>query len=174
MRGGCRRGSGRRVRVLDAAALILGFTETREERLLTCREVLREVRYGGAAPFRAAAAAEAGVEVREPGEKFLEVVEKTAREAGEPGLSEADLKLLALALELREEGADVSVATSDYSVQNLASILGLRVEPILHRGISREVLWEAYCPSCGWSGEGGVGAPCPRCGARLKRRPRKP
>ena len=173
MREGSGRGSGRKVRVLDAAALILGFTERGEEELLTCREVLEEARYGGATPLRAVAAVEkAGVKVVEPAQMYVERVKEAAEEVGEHELSDADLKLLALALELMEEGAEASLATSDYSVQNLASILGLRVEPLLHKGISKEIRWEVYCPVCGWSDGGRAGERCPRCGARLKRRPR--
>ena len=174
MREGSGKGSARKVKVLDAAALLLGFTETSGELLLTCREALEEVRYGGAAPYRVTAARErAGLEVREPRAEYVERVRRAAAEAGEQGLSEADVKLLALTLELSEEGWEASLVTSDYAVQNIASLLGLRVEAILHRGIREEIRWETYCPACGWSGEGVVGGVCPRCGARLKRRPRR-
>lgn len=159
---------------MDASALLLGFTESSGELLLTCKEVLEEVRYGGAAPYRVAAVREkAGLRVREPKAEYVERVMKAAAEAGEQGLSEADVKLLALTLELSEEGWDASLVTSDYAVQNIASLLGLQAEAILHRGIREEIRWETYCPACGWSGGGVAGGVCPRCGARLKRRPRK-
>ena len=164
----CGRGSGRRIRILDTAALILGFTEQHGEELMTCRSVLEEVSHGGAV-LRAVS----GIKVMEPSIEYVERVRAKAGEIGEGGLSETDIKVLALALQLSERCLETSIATSDYSVQNLASILGIKVEPLLHRGIRREIIWVAYCPLCGWSGgEKTAGESCPRCGSRLKRRPR--
>ena len=160
-----------RVKVLDSTALFIGFTERGESELVTCREVLEEVKYGEGG-LRAAAILEGGlVKVLEPGESYVEKVKEVALKAGEHDLSETDVKLLALALQLLDDGMDVSVVTSDYSIQNLAKIMGLKVEAILHRGIRRVIRWRTYCEVCGWRGEAKPGTPCPRCGARLKRRP---
>lgn len=160
-----------RVKVLDSTALFIGFTEGGEAELVTCREVLEEVKYGGG-KFRAAAIRGGGlVKILEPSEDYVERVRESALRAGEHDLSETDIKLLALALQLFDEGAEVSIITSDYSIQNLAEIMGLKVEPILHRGIRKVIKWTAYCEMCGWRGEARPGTPCPRCGARLKRRP---
>ncbi len=156
------------MRILDTAALILGFTEQGQEELVTCGDVLEEARYGGAALRRVG-----GIKVIEPSERYVEAVRKKAKEVGESELSETDIHVIALALQLSERYPETSIATSDYSVQNLASILGLKVEPLLHRGITKKIRWATYCPSCGWMGGGKApGEPCPRCGSRLKRRPR--
>ncbi|RLG05389.1 MAG: hypothetical protein DRN68_08765 [Thaumarchaeota archaeon] len=159
-----------RVKVLDSTALFIGFAEGNEE-LVTCKEVLEEVKYGEGR-FRAAAIRGGGlVKVLEPREEYVKIVRETAFRAGEYDLSETDIKLLALGLQLSDRGADVSIVTSDYSIQNLAEIMQLKVEPILHKGIKKVIKWKTYCEICGWRGEAKPGTPCPRCGARLKRRP---
>ena len=162
-----------RIKVLDSTALFIGFTEGGKTELVTCKEVLEEVKYGGG-QLRAAAIREGGlVKILKPSENYVEKVRKSALRAGEYDLSETDIKLLALALQLLDEGADVSIVTSDYSIQNLAEIMGLKVDPILHKGIKKVIKWTTYCEICGWRGEAEPGTPCPRCGARLKRRPDK-
>ncbi|HDJ66193.1 MAG TPA: hypothetical protein ENF33_00550 [Nitrososphaeria archaeon] len=160
-----------RIKVLDSTALFLGFTERSGAKLVTCKEVLEEVKYGGG-ELRAAAIRGGGlVKILEPNKDYVEKVREEASKVGEHDLSETDIKLLALALQLSNEGVEASIVTSDYSIQNLAKILGLRVEPILHRGIKKVIKWITYCEICGWRGEAEPGTPCPRCGARLKRRP---
>ncbi len=169
MRKECGRDSDKKVRILDTAALILGFTEQGGEELITCRDVLEEARYGGAALRKMGV-----IRVVEPSDKYVRIVREKAEEIGESDLSRTDIHVIALALQLSEKYPETSIATSDYSVQNLASILGLKVEPLLHRGITRKILWITYCPSCGWTGnDRSPGESCPRCGSRLRRRPRE-
>jgi len=173
LRGGSGRDLDTKIKVLDSTALFIGFTEGGKTELVTCREVLEEVKYGGG-QLRAAAIRGGGlVKILEPSHDYVKRVRESALKAGEYDLSETDIKLLALALQLLDEGADVSIVTSDYSIQNLAEIMGLKVEPILHKGIKRVIKWTTYCEICGWRGEAEPGTPCPRCGARLKRKPSK-
>jgi hypothetical protein len=89
---------------------------------------------------------------------------------GEIELSDADVSVIALALQLSRQGWGTCILTSDYSIQNLASRLGLMVKPILYQGIRRVISWEVYYGACGWSGDGKPGDPCPRCGHTLKKK----
>ncbi|MCD6591605.1 MAG: hypothetical protein J7K78_01120 [Thaumarchaeota archaeon] len=163
----------RKVKVLDSAAFILGFTETSGELAVTSSKVLEEAKYGGAR-YRALASKEGEmIKIIDPKPEYLKEVMELARKMGELELSEADLSILALALQLSREGFEPCLVTSDYSIQNLASKLGIGIQPILHDGIKRMISWETYCSVCKWSGEAAPGEPCPRCGHRLKRRPRK-
>jgi len=167
------RSSDKKARVLDSTAIILGFTEPLSGRMITSRKVLEEAKYGEA-EYRALASREGHmIEVMDPDRKYVEEVKKFAAKMGELELSEADLSILALALQLLKEKYEVSIITSDYSIQNLASLLGIEVEPILHRGINKTIIWVAYCSMCGWSGDKKPGEPCPVCGHPLKRRPKK-
>jgi len=160
-----------RVHVLDASAILFGFTSM-EGIQVTCREVIEEVKFGGAAPYRATLIKEeAGAKIIEPSEKYVEIVKKKIMEVGEVGLSEADVKLLALALEFRDKSMHSVIVSADYSVQNMALILNINIEKIIHRGIARKIIWISYCPNCKWVGGIFKGGRCPVCGARLKRRP---
>ncbi|MCD6420938.1 MAG: hypothetical protein J7L17_00820 [Thaumarchaeota archaeon] len=164
---------GRRVAVLDSTAFIIGFTEAGGDAVVTSSKVLEEAKWGEA-EYRALAGRESGtIKVIDPKPEYLEEVRRAARRLGEFELSETDLSILALALQLSRSGDEAYLVTSDYSIQNLASKLGIRVKPVLHRGIRRVISWEIYCSVCGWVGEGIPGEPCPRCGHRLKRRPRR-
>lgn len=159
--------------ILDSAAFILGFTQVSEGVAVTSSKIIEEARYGGA-EYRALAGKAGGmIEIMDPKPEYIERVKEVASEMGEAKLSEADLSLLALALQLKDEGWSVCVITSDYSIQNMASKLEIEVKPILHRGIREIINWETYCSVCKWVGEGKPGDPCPRCGHALKRRPRE-
>jgi UPF0271 protein len=165
--------SDRRAIVLDAAALILGFTEVENAVAVTSSKVLEEAKDRDA-KYRALAAQEGGlIKVMEPEPAYVNEAREAARGLGEIELSEADISVIALALQLSRLGWDTCILTSDYSIQNLASRLGLKVKPILYQGIRRVISWEVYCGACGWAGDGRPGDPCPRCGHKLKRRPRR-
>lgn len=159
--------------ILDSAVFILGFTQASEGIAITSSKILEEARYGGA-EYRALASREGRmIQVMDPKSEYVEKIREVVSEMGEEKLSEADLSILALALQLRDEKWSVCIITSDYSVQNLASRLRIEVKPILHKGIREIISWETYCSVCKWAGEEKPGNPCPRCGYALKRRPRR-
>lgn len=164
---------GEKVYILDASAILFGFTLA-EGLQVTCREVIEEVKFGGAAPYRATLIREeAGARIIEPSEKYVEMIENKMREVGEIGLSRTDIKLLAIALEFRDKGYQPVIVSADYSIQNIALILDINIEKIIHRGVSRKVGWVSYCPNCKRVGGVFKGGRCPVCGAKLKRRPKQ-
>ena len=161
------------MKILDSTAIFLGFTEVSGELLVTSEKILEEVKYGEA-KYRALASREGRViKAMNPDEKYVKEIRLLASKMGEKELSDADISILALALQLSKEGNDVSIITSDYSIQNLAAKLGIKVEPILHKGIKQVIAWTTYCSVCHWTGDKNPGEPCPRCGHPLKRRPRR-
>lgn len=173
MQGELGKNSTKRAIVLDTVALILGFTYVEDALAVTSSKVLEEAR-DRKARYRALAAQEGtSVKIMKPEPVYLEEIRKKAQELGEINLSETDISILALALQLSKLGWDTCILTSDYSIQNLASRLGLRVQPILHQGIRKVISWEVYCEVCEWIEEGRFGESCPRCGHKLKRRPRR-
>lgn len=107
---------------------------------------------------------EAGARVLHPGEEALRAVREAARGAGEHHLSEADVDVLALALQL---GA--TLFTEDYSMQNVAQILGIPWRSLTTRGIRKVYLWGFKCVDCGRVFEEAPGESCPVCGGRLRR-----
>ena len=60
-----------------------------------------------------------------------------------------------------------TVLTDDYSIQNVASRLGIPYEVILERGIREVVRWRYRCTGCGKFFEKPT-KECPVCGARVK------
>ncbi len=107
----------------------------------------------------------AGMRVCSPGKEFLEIVEKAAQKAGEENrLSYPDKTVLALALE--EEG---DIMSDDYSVQNLAALLGIPVVPGLQEGIKQVLTWRQRCTGCRqYFDEKIPGNECPVCGSKIK------
>lgn len=106
---------------------------------------------------------ECGLRVVEPAPEFSIQVRQAAGKTGDRGvLSETDISILALASEIGGE-----IATDDFAVQNVASVLGIRVRPMLQRKAKRRS-WKMVCTGCGRDVESG--ADCPVCGASLKRR----
>ncbi len=107
-----------------------------------------------------------------PSDSSMGRIEVEVRRLGESKLSTADRRLLALALQLREEGLDPVIVSDDYSVQNTASKLGLGYRSRGARGITKRLTWMTYCPGCRRTfDEEQEGNVCPVCGTGLKRKP---
>ena len=147
-------------RVLDASALLSGASFDGE--LYTTPEAVGEVRRLGSTPQLDAVLA-TKVRVVSPANESIEGIDAVARETGDVArLSPTDRGLLALA---RELGG--TVLTDDYSIQNVASRLGIPYEGILERGIREVVRWRYRCTGCGKFFEKPT-KECPVCGARVK------
>lgn len=167
------RGIGR-VIVLDTSALIMDYDPLSiDEEHYTVPQVLDELAPGSTPRLRLMVATEAGrVRLRSPSPGFVRRVEEASARAGDaPHLSGVDRLVLALSLQLREEGLDPLVLSDDYAIQNMADHLGLDYRPLSTFGIRYRFRWIRYCPACfrrypqDWpSGVCGV------CGTALKRR----
>ncbi len=106
---------------------------------------------------------ESGLEIRDPGPESLARAREASIKSGEKeSLSQTDLDILALALELGG-----SVCTDDYALQNVARRLGIEVIPIRQKGGSGK-RWYYRCSGCGKYGKGP--GECPVCGSPFKRR----
>ena len=105
----------------------------------------------------------ANLEVRAPSKEALARVRQGAAETGDDArLSEADIEVLALALEL-----GLPVLTDDYSIQNLAEHLDIVHVPVGERGIRRKVRWTYRCKGCGRYFEERTDE-CPVCGSMVR------
>ena len=89
-------------------------------------------------------AMEAGLRICSPGEDSVKRIENAAMRTGDDlRLSFPDKTILALALE--ENG---TVFSDDYSVQNVAKILGIKVMKGLQDGINEVFTWRQRCCGC--------------------------
>ena len=90
------------------------------------------------------------LDIVEVARDHLKEVLKVAKKTGDiTSLSEVDLEVLALALQLKRQGYDPLLITDDYTLQNLASCLQIRWRGIRTRGIERRIEWRYRCTACG-------------------------
>ena len=103
---------------------------------------------------------------------FLEVREASRRVGDVRYLSEADLQILALALELKSRGLNPLIVTDDYSIQNVANQVGVNFTSLMTYGIRFRFNWIIYCPACHRKYPSDYKfKSCEVCGTKLKRKP---
>ncbi|MBI4257600.1 MAG: hypothetical protein HY619_01470, partial [Thaumarchaeota archaeon] len=116
-----------RALVFDATAFYAGILSGGVVKGWTTPKVVDEVSHNKLRGATIEGALAAGIlEVREASSGWAKKVVDMASESGDlPALSEADLSVLALAAELKEEHHVVVVVSDDYAVVNVAKMLGL-------------------------------------------------
>ena len=124
--------------------------------------------------FRLKMAIESGkLRIRTPKKEYLKRAESSAKRLGDSFyVSETDSQVLALALQLREEGQEPIIATDDYSIQNVADQMGIEFSPLSTLGIRFRLRWVRYCPACYRRYPSEYDSDkCKVCGTQLKRKP---
>jgi UPF0271 protein len=163
--------------VLDTSAFLAGFNPfSVGEDQVTTPKVEEEIRSNSLIQTRFRTAAESGrLQVREPSEECLEIVEASAIKVGDAFyLSETDKQVLAIAIEAKRSNGNPQIVTDDYSIQNVATNLGIAFAPLAAFGIRRLLEWVRYCPACYREYSADCeSAECTVCGTELKRKPRK-
>jgi endoribonuclease Nob1 len=97
--------------------------------------------------------------------KNIDKVVAAARRTGDyQKLSEADISVIALALQLK-----IALVTNDYAVANVATTLKIPVKSVASKGITHTRRWIAYCSACG-KAFGPNAKECRLCGNRLRRK----
>jgi len=136
--------------------------------------VKEELAYNSLPWVRFNTAVESGkLRVRTPMVRFLEEVKESSKGVGDVlYLSEVDLQVLALALELRNAGHNPLVVTDDYSIQNVANQMGVEFASLMTFGIRYRLHWLLYCPACHRKYPSDYKPKsCQVCGTELKRKP---
>lgn len=160
--------------ILDATAIIQGYEHPDPEiQLYTVPYVVNEIR-DTVPKLRLDAWINAGkIKIIDPETQHIEKIESETQKMGESrNLSNPDKMVLALALQLKTDEWESMIVSDDYSVQNMASKLGIKYISIAVHGIKRRIEWEIYCPGCRrkYSIPQREGI-CHVCGTALKRRP---
>lgn len=143
---------------------------------MTAPNVEDEIRTKSMIWIRFKAAVEnAKVIIKSPMEEAQKVVETCATTLGDTFfLSETDKQVLALALELKTLDRQAQIVTDDYSIQNVATRLGIEFTSLATFGIRRVLEWVRYCPACRREyPANSASTNCAVCGTELKRKPRK-
>ena len=134
--------------ILDASAFINGF-EPKGKFNFTVSEITDEVK-----DLKSKILLDQGIEdgkiiIKEPKEEFIKELNEIISESGDDlRLSEADKKLLALALDLRCENENIKVLTDDYSMQNVLKIIDIPYDSIITEGIKGVYNWVKTCQGC--------------------------
>lgn len=161
--------------VLDTSALVSGFEPLGIRNLqYSVPEVEQELADYSMSQTRFRAAVDAGrLIIRKPQTKYVEKVRASSKELGDwRFLSEADKQVLALAVELKETGCPPKIITDDYSIQNVASQLGIEFASLATFGIRYRFHWVLYCPACHLKHRADYQPKfCRICGSTLKRKP---
>ena len=113
------------------------------------------------------------LKIRTPSASFLDRIKEASKTVGDVlFLSDVDMQVLALALELKSTGHDSLIVTDDYSVQNVANQIGLKFAPLMTFGIRFRLHWILYCPACHRKYPSDCKLKfCEVCGTQLKRKP---
>jgi UPF0271 protein len=163
--------------VLDTSAFLVGFDPLSiNKKQVTVPKVKEEIKTNSMTLLRFKTAVENGkLKVKTPSEEFLNRVKASAIRVGDSFfLSETDLQILALALELKAAGYSPQIVTDDYSIQNVAAQMGIEFAALATFGIRRLLEWVRYCPACHREYAADYSATkCTVCGTELKRKPRK-
>jgi len=161
--------------VLDTSAFIAGFDPfSISEEPYTVPMVREEFAGNPLAWARLTTAVESGkLKVKEPDAFFVEKVKASANTVGDLFfLSETDIQVLALALQLKARGYLPLIATDDYSIQNVAKHLGIEYASLATFGIRQPIKWVRYCPACYRKYPSNYKLKtCRVCGTELKRKP---
>lgn len=167
----------KRVIVLDTSAFVAGFDPfSLSDEQLTVPKVGEEIRRNSIMKMRFDLALEKEkVKIKMPAQKFLNQVKSSSTKIGDSfNLSETDTELLALAVELKAKGCKPQVVTDDYSIQNVATQLGIEFLAVATFGIKRLLEWIRYCPACYREYSINCSSKeCLVCGTLLKRKPRR-
>ena len=113
--------------------------------------------------------------VRSPKNSVFQNIQEASRKIGDMRyLSEADLQVLALALELKNRGLSPVIVTDDYSIQNVANKIDVEFTSLMTFGIKFRFKWILYCPACYRKYPSDYKFKvCEVCGTELKRKPKK-
>jgi UPF0271 protein len=165
----------KKVAVLDTSALIAGFDPfSLEAEEYTVPMVKEEIAESSMPEVRfETAVANGKLKVKVPSGEFVDKVKASATLVGDKFfLSETDLQLLALSLQLKSEGYAPMIVTDDYSIQNVADQLGIEFASLATFGIRLRLTWIRYCPACRRTYSSDSKArTCVVCGTKLKRKP---
>lgn len=154
--------------VLDSTAFYAGIPYQGNGRYFTTYLVLEEVKHHNVG----SSLIHTRVQVTEPSPQSLSRVKSTAAKTGDIGaLSQTDLSLLALGLDLMNGEGGVSLVSDDFAVRNVAEVLAIPLAPTtLKGGEWKNITWKIYCRGCGKTYTNPKLTVCPVCGTQLVRK----
>jgi len=159
--------------VLDSSPFIFGFSISSSTVAYTTEEVIQEVSRNRFVKLKIEIyTLQGSLKVLSPPSEYLSKVSlATAETADLKVLSKTDLSIIALALYLKENmDKELVLITDDYSLQNIAYVLGIKFKSMTVKEITRKIKWMIYCPACGKVVKESKMSICPICGHQLRRK----
>ncbi len=113
---------------------------------------------------------ETSLRIASPSDRSVEKVKEKAKETGDlRRLSQTDIGVIALAMDLGYE-----LISDDYSIQNVARVVGVPCRGMEQKGIREVFRWKAKCKGCGKVFDADV-RECDVCGSETRtKRDRRP
>jgi len=154
--------------VLDSTAFYAGIPYQGSGRYYTTYLVLEEVKHHNVG----SSFIHSRVHVTEPSADSVNKVRMTALKTGDAGaLSQTDMSLLALAVDLMQADGGVNLVSDDFAVRNVAKVLSIPLaETSIKGGGWKNMVWKIYCRGCGKEYTNPKLTECPVCGTRLARK----
>ena len=154
--------------VLDSTAFYAGIPYQGSGRYFTTYLVLEEVKHHNVG----SSLIHTRVQVTEPSPESLNRVKTTAAKTGDiRALSQTDLSLLALGLDLMHADGGVSIVSDDFAIRNVAEVLSIPLAPTSMKGGEwKTIAWKIYCRGCGKTYTNPKLTTCPVCGTQLVRK----
>jgi UPF0271 protein len=154
--------------VLDSTAFYAGIPYQGSGRYYTTYLVLEEVKHHNVG----SSLIHTRVQVTEPSPESVDKVRSTAIKTGDIGaLSQTDVSLLALGLDLKSGEGGVNLVSDDFAVRNVAEVLAIPLAPTAMKGGEwKNITWKIYCRGCGKSYTNPKLTVCPVCGTKLERK----
>ncbi len=154
--------------VLDSTAFYAGIPYQGSGRYFTTYLVLEEVKHHNVG----SSFLHSRVHVTEPSLDSVNRVKTTAMKTGDIGaLSQTDMSLLALALDLSQNEGSVSLVSDDFAIRNVANVLSIPLaQTSIKGGAWKSIAWKIYCRGCGKEYTNPKLTVCPVCGTQLARK----
>lgn len=159
-----------KIYILDTSAVLSGKNTDFASNSITATGVSEELSPGGKDYQFFQFLKEKGLKVFSPSKKNLEKTKEHAKKTGDLGrLSNTDIELLALALDIKkQEKTEPILITDDYSIQNLANSMDIKYKTISQQGIKESFIWINKCQGCGKKFKENINN-CPICGSKTKK-----
>ncbi len=127
---------GEKCLVLDAGAIFSGFILNSLDRCITTPSVIYEVKDEQSKKIVNMVTSANKLTIIRPEKIFVDKIkEEASKNKLYKKLSDTDIDVLALSIQLKEHCSEVYLVTDDYSIQKLALKLGIKIVKIKYKGI---------------------------------------